>query len=228
MNPIITLPVRDHINGFLRSALDQCGYPWLPVYGSSDLPRVRSVLLSQALRGGFDRVLCIDADIVADAKDIWRLAAHPRLDEYGAVTGLYAVRSGEAWACKASDELIEDDGCRRAEFAGLGFACMMTASLRSLSESLAMLRDPDIGSWWPFCLPFIFEGEKGPEYAPEDVSLWRRLRLDGTRLWADTDLIVGHQALVTLRSPVDKAKTQVLPHLDLVRPKVDNARQGVA
>lgn len=228
MNPIITLPVRDHINGFLRSALDACGYPWLPVYGSSDLPRVRSVLLTQALRGGYDRVLCIDADIVADASDIRRLAEHPRLSSHGAVTGLYAVRSGEAWACKLANDQIEPDGCRLADYAGLGFAAITSASLLSLRETLVTLEDPDIGSWWPFCVPFIRQGIDGPEYCADDVSLWHRLRQDGTQLWADPSLVVGHQALVTLRSPVDKAKTQVLPHLDLVRPKLDHARQGVA
>lgn len=228
MNPIITLPVRDHINGFLRSALDACGYPWLPVYGSSDLPRVRSVLLTQALRGGYDRVLCIDADIVADASDIRRLAEHPRLSEHGAVTGLYAVRSGEAWACKLYDEPVAPDGCRAAEYAGLGFAAISTVSLARLAKLLEKLEDPDVGDWWAFCCPYIRRNDRGYEYCPEDVSLWNRLAVAGTHLWADPSLIVGHQALVTLRSPVDQAKTQVLPHLDLVRPKHHDARQGVA
>lgn len=228
MNPIITLPVREHINGYLRSSLDACGYPWLPVYGSSDLPRVRSVLLTKALSGGYDRVLCIDADIVADAEDIRRLAEHPRLSDTGAVTGLYAVRSGEAWACKAADEQVWADGCRRAEFAGLGFAAISAASLQRVSRHLQVLEDPDIGQWWPFCVPYIGTRDRKAEYCPDDVSLWRRLEKNGTQLWADTKLIVGHQALVTLRSPVDKAKTQVLPHLDLLRAEVDHARQGVA
>jgi hypothetical protein len=227
MKPIILLPVRDHINGYLRSSLDACGYPWLPVYGSSDLPRVRSVLLTRALAAECDPILCIDADIVADASDIRRLAEHPRLSDAGAVTGLYAVRSGEAWACKLADDRVEPDGCRRAEFAGLGFSALTAASLERVRRSLPVLLDPDIGGWWPFCVPFIGERNGQAEYCPDDVSLWRRLESSGTQLWADPTLVVGHQALVTLRSPVDQAKTQVLPNLDLMIPKVDDGRQGV-
>ncbi len=206
MNPLITLPVRDQVNGYLRASLDQCGYPWLPVYGSSDLPRIRSVLLSQVLKRGHDRVLCIDADIVADAADIQRLAEHPYLDSRGAVTGLYALRSGKAWACK----LLEDPAApsvsvmRRAEFAGLGFAAITLDSLQRVRETLPTLEDPEVGDWWPFCVSFVGERNGKPEYCADDVSLWRRLEATGTQLWADTSLVVGHQALVTLRSPVEE------------------------
>jgi hypothetical protein len=207
MNPIITLPVREHINGQLRSALDETGYPWLPIYGSSDLPRARSVLLTRALRGEFDRVLTIDADIVAEAEDIRRLANHPRVGPRSAVTGLYAIRSGKAWACKVQDSVIEQDGCRRAVWAGLGFSVISAESLLLVrARLLRELEDPEVGSWWAFCLPYIDETGPKPVYRPEDISLWMRLAATGTQLWADPSLIVGHQALVTLRSPLDEAE----------------------
>lgn len=225
MKPLITLPVRDHINGYLRSSLDACGYPWLPVYGSSDLPRVRSALLTKALRGDFDRVVCIDADIVADAEDIRRLAGHWRLTDTGAVTGLYAVRSGQAWACKLADPRVWDDGCRKAEYAGLGFAVISAASLRRVREEAPTLIDPDFGEWWPFCVPRVAQREGAWEYQADDVSLWRRLEETGTQLWVDPSLVVGHQALVTLKSPIDETKAQVLPNLDLLRPEVDGGGQ---
>lgn len=226
MNPIITLPVRDHINGYLRAELDRTGFPWLPVYGSSDLPRVRSVLLTRAMRGEYDRVICIDADIVARAEDIQRLATHPRLDADSAVTGLYAVRSGECWACKCTSDPPEADGCRKAEWAGLGFACIMTDSLLRAADCEDPIREPDIEPWWPLCVPFIDIRKNEPFYCADDVSLWARLAEVKVQLWADPSLVVGHQALTTLMSPVDKAKAQVLPHLELLGAKVDNARQG--
>jgi hypothetical protein len=206
MSTIITLPVREHINATLRSSLGACGLPWLPVYGMSDLPRARSMLLTAALNHGADRIVCVDADIVATAEQIQTLAEHPRVSEADAVTGLYALRSGKAWACHAPGAEDESDGCRRAEYAGLGFACISRASLLKLSRKLAALEDPEAGEWWPFCVPFVsFWGDR-LEYCADDVSLWRRLWGEGVQLWADTRLVVGHQALTTLMSPVEQAQ----------------------
>jgi hypothetical protein len=194
--------VREQINGALRTALDASGLPWLPVYGMSDLPRARSVLLTAALqRSTAERILCIDADIIPSTEQVLQLARHPRVDGDNAVTGLYSLRSGKAWACHAPDERMEVDGCRRAEFAGLGFAVVSRASLLRLRDSLPRLRDPEVGDWWPFCVPFLEERDGVHEYCADDVSLWRRLATSGTQLWADTTLVVGHQALVTLMQP---------------------------
>lgn len=207
MTALITLPVRDHINAPLRSALSACKLPWLPIYGSSDLPQARSVLLTQALAHGADRILCIDADIVATAEQILQLAHHPRVDASGAITGLYALRSGEAWACTAPGE-PEPDGCRPAEYAGLGFACISRASLVAVRDRLTRLEDPRVGEWWPFCVPFLARRNGRVEYCADDVSLWRRLQASGTQLWADMNLVVGHQALVVLHSPMDQGTRQ--------------------
>lgn len=229
MQAIITLPVRDHINGALRSSLDACGLPWLPVYGMSDLPRARSVLLSQALAHGADRILCIDADIVATPGQILALVNHPRVSGDGAVTGLYALRSGKAWACHAPDSKDESDGCRRAEFAGLGFACISRASLLRLRDNLTTLEDPEVGQWWPFCVPFLERRHGRREYCADDVSLWRRLTSSGTQLWADTSLVVGHQTLTTLMSPTPSgggvdADRQIFEHAQRVVAEADGDR----
>lgn len=197
---IITIPVREHINRALRSALDASGMPWLPIYEMSDLPRARSYLVTAALRDtDAQRVLFVDADIVATAGELARLAAHERVSDTGAVTGLYAMRSGRTWACHAPDERVEPDGCRRAEFAGLGYACISRASLLRVQQTLPRLHDPEVGEWWPFCVPFVGDRDGKPEYCADDVSLWRRLEATGTQLWADTRLVVGHVAQITLR-----------------------------
>lgn len=199
---LITLPVRGDINRVLRSSLDACGLPWLPLYDMSDLPRARSYLLTQAVESGAERIVCLDADIVASAEELLRLASHERVGEHGAVTGLYALRDGSAWACHAPDERVEPDGSRRAVYAGLGFACISRASLLRARERLPELRDVTVGSWWPYCVPTLREAGGGfPEYCADDVSLWRRLAESGTQLWADTRLVAGHVAAVTLRSP---------------------------
>lgn len=225
MKALITLPVRDHINGALRSELDASGCPWLPIYGMSDLPRARSLLLTAALRHEAETIVCIDADIVPEPGQIHQLATHPRLSETSAVTGLYPLRSGKGWACHAPEE-PEPDGCRPRARAGLGFAAMRASSLRRLQRRLPRLSDPEAGDWWCFCLPFIDERGPSPEYVPEDHALWQRLADVGVQLWADTRLVVGHQALMTLRSPIQQAEREVSLNLDPFLPKVDDARQG--
>jgi hypothetical protein len=202
---IATLPVRDDINRRLREELKRSGVPWLPVYGMSDLPRARSLLITRALSLGAQVVLFIDADIVATAEQILSLARHPRLGDHGAVTGLYAVRTGQAWACDADPE-PEPDGCLRARTAGLGFAAMTRSSLLRVAETLPALADTEAPGqiWRPFCLPFVEEIDGTPQYLPEDIALWRRLAHTGTQAWADPALTVGHLTSFALYSPLDR------------------------
>lgn len=200
---IITLPVRDDINRGLREALKGTGLPWLPVYGMSDLPRARSLLITRALNLGAKVVVFIDADISATSAQILALAGHPRLTDTGAVTGLYAVRSGQAWACNADPDHPEPDGCLPARTAGLGFAAVTRASLLRVGETLPELEDTEAPgqTWRPYCLPFIGERDGKPEYLAEDIALWMRLAATGTRLWADPALTVGHLTQLALYSP---------------------------
>ncbi len=200
---VVTLPVRDDINRSLREALKGAGLPWLPIYGMSDLPRARSLLITRALSLGADVVVFIDADITPTPEQILALARHPRLSPESAVTGLYAVRTGQAWACDADPSAPEFDGCLPARTAGLGFAAVTRASLLRVAESLPALDDTEAPgqTWRPYCLPFIGERDGKPEYLAEDIALWMRLGASGTRLWADPKLTVGHLTQLALFSP---------------------------
>lgn len=226
MKALITLPVRDHINPALRSAIAQARIPFLPLYGMSDLPRARSLLVTQALKLGAERILFIDADIVPTAEEILLLAEHPRVARHWAVTGLYPLRSGKAWACHAPDETLVSGVYRRAEYAGLGFACISRESLLAVKSGLPDIEDPEAGTWWPFCVPVVRRVDGGkPEYGADDVSLWWRLADVGVQLWADTRLVVGHQALFTLRSPVEQAELGTRANLDELGAKVHGRGQ---
>lgn len=200
---IITLPVRDDINRQLRDSLKGSGFPWMPLYGMSDLPRARSLLITRALNLGADVVVFIDADIQATVDQIKRLAEHPRLSEVSAVTGLYAVRTGQAWACNADPDSPAPDGCLPARTAGLGFAAITRASLLRAAEALPTLEDTEAPgqTWVPYCLPYIGELDGKPEYLAEDIALWMRIGATGTRLWADPSLTVGHLTQMAIYSP---------------------------
>lgn len=199
--------MRDDINRRLREALKGSGLPWLPVYGMSDLPRARSLLITRALRLQAEVVVFIDADIAATAEQITRLAAHPRLTGTGAVTGRYAARSGQAWTCDADPDHPEPDGCLPARTAGLGFAVVSRASLLRVADTLPELEDEG-EKWRPYCLPFIGERDGKPKYFAEDIALWARLAATGTRLWADPGLTVGHLTQLALYSPFPEGTSQ--------------------
>lgn len=201
---IVVLPVREHINAELRSALDACGIPWLPVYGCSDLPRARSHLLTQALATGAERVVCIDADIVASADQIKSLAFHKRVTGMRAVTGRYSVRAGTAWAVGKPSHAAPD-GCRMVPYAGLGFACVSSSSLQRVADQEPSITDDNFGTWWPFCIPLYERDLADPKvarYYADDYSLWIRLNRTSTTLWCDPKLIVGHQTTMTLMHPL--------------------------
>lgn len=198
---IITLPVRDDINRGLREALQGSGLPWYAVYGMSDLPRARSLLITRALKLGAEVVVFIDADIAAKAEQIIALAGHPRLADHSAVTGLYAVRSGQAWACDADPDLPAPDGCLPARTAGLGFAAVTRASLLRVGETLPELEDEG-ERWRPYCLPFIGERDGKAKYFAEDIALWARLAATGTHAWADPGLTVGHLTQLAIYTPL--------------------------
>lgn len=207
MSTIITLPVRDDVNRRLRESLKASGLPWLPMYGMSDLPRARSLLITRALRLGAERVVFIDADIIATHEQILALAAHPRLSSEGAVTGLYSARGGQAWACDADPDSPEPDGCLPARTAGLGFAVVTRDSLLRVGETLPELEDEG-EKWTPYCLPFIGEHEGKPKYFAEDIALWKRLSTTGTRAWADPALTVGHLTEMAIYTPIPRQGTR--------------------
>lgn len=198
---IITLPVRDDVNRGLRESLKATGLPWYAVYGMSDLPRARSLLITRALRLGADRVMFIDADIVAKPEQIEALATHPRLSSESAVTGLYSARGGQAWACDADPDSPEPDGCLPARTAGLGFAAITRESLLRVAATLPALEDEG-EQWCPFCLPFVGDHAGKPKYFAEDIALWKRLSTTGTRLWADPALTVGHLTELAIYTPL--------------------------
>lgn len=204
MKALAIIPAYSHIDHRLMAALLEAHLPLLPLHGSSDLPRARSILISLALSREPDRVLFIDSDVVPTAAQLVELATSPIVTGDQALTGLYPIRDtratvkgGHSWAVDAVDPEAAAAGAPvfEARWAGLGFAAVSAESLRRVGDGL-----PDIVGdecpWKPYCVPF-FDGGAG-RYYPEDRSLWWRLARTGTRLLASAALKVGHVASVVL------------------------------
>lgn len=178
-------------------AILQSGIPLLPLYGFSDLPRSRSVILTLALEKNTERILLIDSDIVPTVDQLVELSTTALVTPDCAVTGLYPVKGRNAWAVHAKDpEEAAKGGDFDAEWAGLGFACVHRESLLRLVDTLPLIIDPEC-RWTPFCVP----GVVGNTYYPDDRVLWWRLANCGVRLKAVSNLKVGHVSSEVLREP---------------------------
>jgi hypothetical protein len=202
VNVLVIVPAYTHLDHRLTMALLEAQLPLLPLFGSSDLPRARSILISHALRQATERVLFIDADVVPTPEQLIALATSPHVTPEQALTGLYPIRdvrstpgAGAAWAVDAVDPATAPGKATfEANWAGLGFAAVHVDSLRRVAERLPEIEGDEV-PWKPFCVPRV----EGGVYYPDDRVLWWRLAKTGTSLLADASLKVGHVASVVLR-----------------------------
>lgn len=205
MKALAIIPAYSHIDHRLMAALLDSQVPFLPLHGCSDLPKVRSQLITLALAQATERVLFIDADVVPRAEQLRELADSPLVTGEQALTGLYPIRDvrataagGRGWSVDAVDPERADAAAEfDANWAGLGFCAIHTESLRRVGDTLPLIRWPEM-DWRPYCVPLV----EGGQYYPDDRVLWHRLRLTGTRLVASNALRVGHVAGVVLREVV--------------------------
>ncbi len=205
MNPsqaLAIIPAYSHIDYRLMNALLEAHIPIMPLFGSSDLPRARSILISHALTKGAQRLLFIDSDIIPTAAQLVELATSPLVTPKQALTGLYPIRDtrstiagGASWAVDAVDQEAAAAGAPvfAANWAGLGFAAIHHDSLSRVAETLPQING-DETPWRPYCVPAVV----GSTYYSDDRVLWRRLAQTGTQLVASNGLKVGHVSSVVM------------------------------
>lgn len=205
MRALAIIPAYSHVDHRLQAALLEARVSYLPLHGSSDLPKVRSQLITLAMREAEERVLFIDADVVPTSEQLRELAESPLVTPEQALTGFYPIRDvrataagGRGWSVDAVDpEAAEREPTFAARWAGLGFCAVHIESLRRLAETLPLIRWPEM-DWRPYCVPLV----EGGVYYPDDRVLWHRLEQAGTRLIASNALRVGHVASVVLTGVV--------------------------
>lgn len=206
MKAIIITPAYSHTRHELTPLVLETGLPWCRVHEHSDLPRVRSALLGQALDSDAEAIVLLDADTIPEsASAICALANQATPSE--AVFGLYPVRDGDAWAVEPEEpELAASCIDRGRPFplrtSGLGFCAIHRSSLLRVAETLPTIVEAR-GSWRPFCLPYVENDDTGaPRYYGDDRSLCRRLIATGTKLRCDPTLRAGH-AVTTIKWSLD-------------------------
>jgi hypothetical protein len=193
MKAAIITPAYSHVDHRLARAILETGLPSLVLHGHSDLPRVRSVLVEQALAAGADRVILVDADTVPNAATLRALAESEDVTPERALWGMYPLREGDRWSVNPEDAMEADLAIRegrrfRIVTGGLGLCAIHRESLERLGNTLPTVTETEGLRWRPFCVPFV----RGATYYADDGSLCMRLTESGTELWCDSRLRAGH------------------------------------
>jgi hypothetical protein len=208
MNAVIITPVYSHAHEELDLAIKTSGIPSRRLYGHSDLPRARSLLIEIALQTGAERVIFVDADTIPAPDHLRALAQSPAVTPERAVWGLYPLREGDRWSVQpeGSAEAAERAIARAVPFpirqGGLGLAAVHRESLARLGDTLPYIGEGGF-RWRPFCVPFYRPGipaSEGVRYYADDYSLCVRLRETGTALWCHPEYLAGHAVPRVIRS----------------------------
>jgi hypothetical protein len=206
MNALALIPAYTHIDDRLQDALGKVGVPYHPARRCSDLPKARSLLLTLGLEQSKAEVfLLIDSDMAPAAEQVMQLLESPKLSEFSAVSGAYALPDGRtAFVPSDLDATVElgSPGFTSLRGAGLGFCAIHRHSLVNITRQLPRVTNTG-PEWWPFCVPiFRSAGEVGKaEYFPDDYVLWLRHEAEGGLLWLDQELLIAHN-FATPRRPV--------------------------
>jgi hypothetical protein len=209
MKTLIITPAYTQVHEQTRLAVQDSGLPWSHLDGHSDLPRVRSLLIGNALGAGAERIIFLDADVVPKAEDLVWLSETEDVTPDRAVWGVYCLKDGRLSIEPKSES--EFDAAKPGQlvpidWGGLGIACVHSESLRRVQKNMeaagaAPVREKNSAGepvgWTPFCCPFI----RGGEYYADDRSLCARLAKAGVGLVCRPDLRSGHMAERMLTVP---------------------------
>jgi hypothetical protein len=163
----------------------------------SAIDLLRSVMLSQALRDGFEAFLFVDSDIGFEPADALRLLARPE----PVVAGIYMKKTGRDYSGvfdKGVDRVVfgpAAPGLYPMLYASTGFLRIKADVLRKMID-LLKLPECHFGATtgiYPFFLPLcVPDGRGGTRYLTEDYSFSHRARQIGISPMADTSIRLFH------------------------------------
>ncbi len=197
--PVVLVPhyagVEDECNKGLR-ALEKSGVT-VRRASFSAIDLLRSVMLSQALKDGFDRFLFIDSDIGFDRADAIRLLNRPE----PVVAGVYMKKKERDFSgvfARGIDRVVfgpAAPGPYPMLYASAGFLRIKADVLHRMIEALKL---PEchfglVKEIYPFFLPLcVPDGRGGTRYLTEDYSFSHRLHQIGITPMADTSIRLFH------------------------------------
>jgi hypothetical protein len=166
-------------------------------FSLSAIDLLRSAMLSDALRQGFDSILFIDADIGFDPADALRILARPE----PVVAGVYVHNKGRDFAgtfARGVTKVVFGPGAPGLYpmlYAPTGFLRIRVEVLRQMIDELKL---PEchwgrIKGIYPFFLPMcVPDGRGGTRYLTEDYAFSHRLSQIRVTPMADTTIKLFH------------------------------------
>jgi hypothetical protein len=197
--PVVLVPFYSTVDKECEDGLRVLVKAGVPVRRASlsCIDLLRSALLSQALKDGFDSFLFIDADIGFDPNDALRLFARPE----PVVAGMYVHNKGQDFAgtfARGVDKVVFGPGAPGLYpllYAPTGFLRIRVEVLRRMIDELKL---PEcywgaVKGIYPFFLPLcVPDGRGGNRYLTEDFSFSHRLAQIGITPLADTTIKLYH------------------------------------
>jgi len=201
MKALIICPARTHIDYRTQAAIAASGLPIYPLYEYSDLPRVRSALISHGLELGAERLIFLDADVIPTHAQLQWMAETDELTPTKAIWGFYPLRTRKTWSVKPKasatgrTEVAPEDSFE-IEFGGLGLAVVHRDSLLRIQPRLPEVVEGD-SRWHPYCMPVVRNGQ----WLGDDRSLCWRLQKTGTELVCYAKLLAKHAFTAEFATP---------------------------
>jgi hypothetical protein len=163
----------------------------------SAIDLLRCVMLSDALRDGFDQFLFIDSDIGFNPPDALRLLARPE----PVVAGIYMKKGSQDYSgafAAGVDRVVfgpAAPGLYPMLYASTGFLKIRVEVLQRmiLELKLPLCHWGPVKGIYPFFLPVcVPDGRGGTRYLTEDYSFSHRLQQIGVTPLADTSIKLYH------------------------------------
>ena len=176
--------------------LELLGHTVRRVAGFSAIDFGRSLLVSQALRDGFDEILFIDSDIGFQPTDVELIRECPE----PIVCGLYPKKGVRQFACEffpdtKSIRFGRSGGLMEVRYAGCGFLLIRRSALEAIQKHHQL---PETNQRFgenvtPFFLPMVVDDSPhGQRYLAEDYAYCERARQAGLPILADTRIRLQH------------------------------------
>lgn len=195
----------------LIQLLSRPGLLWGPVVGDALVERSRGRAATGFLLYAppeADVLVSIDTDIEFNPDDVETIADQAR-ETKGIVGGVYMTR-GRAGGIPTSTLLRDhrylfDIGDPREaalqpiRYVAGGFMAVHRSVFETLAADLPLTHRGTAIEHYPFYLPFVVEGEDGPELLSEDYALCERAARAGFPIAVNTRVRLGHVGEETFR-----------------------------
>jgi len=197
-NCVVLVPHMGRIDAVCERGLrelEKRGYEVRRVSGLSLLDQARSQLATEALAGGFDEIMWIDADVGFMAEHVDHLRSH----NLPIVCGVYVKKGPRALACHLLPETKSitfgrEGGLTEICYAPTGFLLTHRQVYEDVQRRLEL---PTCNTRFgkpivPYFLSLIVPDGDGHWYLGEDFAFCERARRCGYQIWADTSIRLWH------------------------------------